>query len=267
VDATAGRVPADNESTHVIVATDIDGDGDVDFVLGGINYQSPPRLRLYENDGSGTLRDATSARIPGNPSNCIPTVGDVDDDGDPDILTHGGLGTDRLFLNDGSGRFVEAPGRAPTGTQGFGLVLGDLDGDGDADLVRPSWQWNTTQVLSNVHRQVHVPHLARVGQPWTLDVYAAPGYAAADQLGLPYLSARAAALSMPPFGVLRLDLSSLVALPAMNIPLATGKGSATTMVPNDRRLVGLRVFLQALVVPPSVPTATRLTNASLETVR
>jgi hypothetical protein len=70
-----------------------------------------------------------------DPSTSI-AVGDVDGDGDPDVV-FGTDGQSRLYRNAGGGTFVDATaGRMPpleAMTQA--LALGDVDGDGDLDLV------------------------------------------------------------------------------------------------------------------------------------
>lgn len=62
--------------------------------------------------------------------------GDVDGDGDRDLVL-GSFGQNRLYLNDGQGRFTDVTAtRMPTaGDTTSAAALGDIDGDGDLDMV------------------------------------------------------------------------------------------------------------------------------------
>lgn len=157
IDESATRLPPGPpaNSTEVDFA-DIDDDGDLDAIVSNLG---PNQLLL--NDGTGHFSDASNrmpqAAPPGPPGFGVPfppgfvevsaeaIFADVNGDDAPDIVISnenpfpfGPPGdANRLLLNDGTGRFVEAFGRIPFAIdQTSGFVAGDIDDDGDLDLVQ-----------------------------------------------------------------------------------------------------------------------------------
>lgn len=65
-----------------------------------------------------------------------PAIGDIDQDGDLDVFMPRVGAPDRLWLNDGAGRFTDARDAwgLPPGASSQRAVLFDLDSDGDLDL-------------------------------------------------------------------------------------------------------------------------------------
>lgn len=122
---------------------DLDGDGDLDFVgrtlmpdpAGGYNPLTPGDVWL--NNGQGTF--TANGLIP-NIAGGIVATGDVDGDGDLDLLMGG------VRFNDGHGTFY-GPASGPGGEYGAALV--DLDNDGDLDCLTTSSSFNGHQAFFN----------------------------------------------------------------------------------------------------------------------
>lgn len=120
-----------------ITLGDMDGDGDLDIVGNGsgLIYVNDGAANFTENYPFGTGNDLTNGVTLGDMDDdgdldiVVGCGGDSDDDGQPDFLVGDGRGV--IYLNDGAGHF--------TSTRTFGvaihLALGDMDGDGDLDIV------------------------------------------------------------------------------------------------------------------------------------
>ena len=113
---------------------DIDGDGDPDVVA-----QTERTIEVFRNDGQGVLEPAGIAVTgPDTSSGFLYSVavGDVDGDADVDIVTSG---EDTLIsANDGTGRFGEATSLPIVGQYVQHVLVADLNGDSQADVVTVS---------------------------------------------------------------------------------------------------------------------------------
>jgi Tol biopolymer transport system component len=116
--------------TWKIGLVDLDKDGDLDAVFA--NGQSNDS-QVWLNDGNGTFTD--TGQQMGKFGHGV-DVGDLDGDGDPDVIisTHTDSAVTRVYLNDGSAMFQELEGAFDTNI-GFSVELIDIDGDGDLDAV------------------------------------------------------------------------------------------------------------------------------------
>lgn len=122
---------------------DVDGDGDDDVFIGGPAGQPG---KLMRNAGNGRFENIYSGalNIDWKNEDMAPLFFDADSDGDLDLyIVSGGVECepgdetlrDRLYFNDGSGKFKRATDALPDLRDSGSCVAGaDFDRDGDIDL-------------------------------------------------------------------------------------------------------------------------------------
>lgn len=146
-DATAATIGATKEWSNKLELADINGDGLVDIMFAnGAGYSSPKggeQNRAFLNQGAGKPFLEVSEAVFGATPDQTRAIkaGDVDGDGDLDLVVGNTFETQsRLYIGDGAGGFTEATDRLPQKSASVGdLELGDVDGDGDLDLVLADW--------------------------------------------------------------------------------------------------------------------------------
>ncbi|HEY1009180.1 MAG TPA: VCBS repeat-containing protein [Daejeonella sp.] len=142
-DATSSNLPQINDSTQDIKLADLDGDGDLDMIIGN---EIPPN-RLYVNNGKGVFTERAAQLellVPLHTRESV--LFDADGDGDKDILfanltNNGGQWEKdpqtRLLINNGKGVFKDETGkRMPSNKfSTYAANVIDFDNDGDEDIL------------------------------------------------------------------------------------------------------------------------------------
>lgn len=111
---------------------DVDGDGDPDAVIGlGDNTGSEPTMILL-NDGTGRFSD--SGQKLNETSWASFGLADLNADGYVDIFVSNFLQPNQVWVNNGTGQFINTDLDLGGDTETIGVSIGDLDGDGDDDI-------------------------------------------------------------------------------------------------------------------------------------
>jgi len=175
----------DAEAGMGVDAGDFDGDGDEDLFVSHLVTQTNT---LYVNDGTGLFEDQSVRTGLGPPS--LPFTGfgtswiDYDNDGWLDVMVVNGAvdllprlvqerdpyplhQTNQLFHNLGTGRFEEVTNRAGAAFEpsevSRGAAFGDIDNDGDVDVVVTNNNGPARLFLNAVGNRNHWLGLRMVG--------------------------------------------------------------------------------------------------------
>ena len=149
-DFTTGTVP------YGMAIGDLDGDGKSDIVVANNSVNT---LSVFRNTGtpgsisSSTFAAAVTLTAATNPWGVA--LGDLDGDGKLDIVvSNGTTGTLSVFRNTSSAGSLNAGSFAAkvdfnTGGSGYGIAIGDIDGDGKPDIVATNRNASSVSLLRN----------------------------------------------------------------------------------------------------------------------
>jgi hypothetical protein len=143
--AAAGSPIGAGSQPEALAIGDLNGDGIPDIAVGDRGDAAGSMITILLGQGDGSFTALAPLLIPNASQNANlqfdPTsiaIGDVNNDGRPDLVV-GGLGT-VVLLGNGDGTFSlgESDYSAGTGIDSTGVALADVDGDGRLDLLSAS---------------------------------------------------------------------------------------------------------------------------------
>jgi hypothetical protein len=132
---SANELNGDGDPTRIRVV-DLNNDGKLDLIA---NAPSEGNMLIYFGDGNGGFSDHAT-EIEGLTNDYSFAVGDLNHDGNLDLAViefvgKGPTGTRvEIYLGDGAGNFAEKS-RITVGQKAADIILGDMDHDGNLDLI------------------------------------------------------------------------------------------------------------------------------------
>ncbi len=164
-----GFATTGTQQPYYVAIGDIDGDGKPDLSVA--NYANGTVSVYHNTSSSGSITSASfAARVDfvtgGNPISLA--IGDLNGDGKPELaVANYGSASVSVFRNTASNGSITSASFAAkvdltTGTNPRSLAIGDLDGDGKADLVVANTAVSTVSILRNTFITSAISFAAKV---------------------------------------------------------------------------------------------------------
>jgi hypothetical protein len=157
IDSTTGSNPYD------VAIADLDGDGKPDVV---VTDEFSGAFSVYRNTSTnGDISFAQRADFATGNGPAGIAVGDIDGDGKLDlVVANSSNNTVSVYRNTSTNGSISFAPRVDfaTGSEPFGLAIGDIDGDGKPDIVVTNWQDSTVSVLRNMSSSGSISFASKV---------------------------------------------------------------------------------------------------------
>ncbi|MCA6380660.1 MAG: VCBS repeat-containing protein [Cytophagales bacterium] len=154
---------AADEGSYSVSIGDLDGDGKADLAVANYNSNT---VSVFRNTGSvGTISYAAKVDFATGTNPASVSIGDLDGDGKADLAVANQISnTVSVFRNTGSAGTISYAAKVDftTGSAPISVSIGDLDGDGKADLAVANYNSNTVSVFRNTGSAGTISYAAKV---------------------------------------------------------------------------------------------------------
>jgi Secretion system C-terminal sorting domain/FG-GAP-like repeat len=166
--------PIDPVINGSVAFSDIENDGDADFLIVGLNAGGLLVSRLYENDGLGTFSEVIGTPFVGVQFSSIEFF-DVNSDGDEDLLITGlttaNTAVSKFYSNNGLGQFTEVNNLPFDNVYKGFTTSSDIDLDGDMDVIISGLKDDGTTITKLYRNQT------AVNPPFVINTFVLPSSA------------------------------------------------------------------------------------------